>query len=50
MNRKRIKSDDNIDVNKIIGANLRFCRQMAGSVCPSAKRINLLRSNEVKRP
>ena len=30
MNRKRIKSDDNIDVNKIIGANLRFCRQMAG--------------------
>ena len=30
MNRKRIKSDDNVDINKIIGTNLRFIRQLAG--------------------
>ena len=30
MNRTRIKSDDNVDINKIIGTNLRFIRQLAG--------------------
>ena len=30
MDRTRIKSQDHRDVNKIVGANLRFCRQLAG--------------------
>lgn len=30
MDRKRIKSEDNTEINKIIGTNLRFCRTLAG--------------------
>lgn len=30
MDRKRIKSEDNLEINKIVGANLRFIRQLAG--------------------